>query len=177
MSHLILIGFKHAGKSVIGQALANALNLPYLDTDREIERIHGGKTGEVLSCRQIAEKLGLDSFRDLESEALRSALGHAESHVIATGGGTPIRNDNQDLIKRHKVIYVEAPKGHVYERILSDGRPAFCPPDSEPLLALQKIWEEREPVYQSLAHVRIVNDGTIDKAVEHIIEAVSVPTI
>lgn len=165
------------GKSVIGQALAKALNLPYLDTDREIERIHFEKSGDSLSCRQIAEKFGLDYFRDLESEALVSLLARVEPQVLSTGGGTPIRNGNRDRIKEHTVIHVQAPKGHVYERILSDGRPAFCPPGSEPLIALQKIWEEREPVYRALANISIVNDGTIDKAVERIIEAVSVRTL
>ena len=85
------------------------------------------------------------------------------------GGGTPIRESNRELIKSHNILLIQAPKGIVFERIMVNGRPAFFSPEETPLASFNKLWEEREQVYNSLAKFSIVNDGTLEQAVEKII--------
>jgi len=44
--HIIIIGFKSAGKSSIGKILAKRLECEFLDLDDEIIQCHELKTGE-----------------------------------------------------------------------------------------------------------------------------------
>ena len=50
--HLSLIGFMGSGKSTVGEYLANQLGRPFVDTDKEVERMLG------MSARDIFDQLG-----------------------------------------------------------------------------------------------------------------------
>ncbi|NJL27879.1 MAG: shikimate kinase [Thermoanaerobaculia bacterium] len=78
---IYLTGFMGAGKSAVGQALADLLGVPFVDLDAEVETRAG------LSVRQIFESAGEAAFRDLEYQALR-ATAALENAIVATGGGT-----------------------------------------------------------------------------------------
>ena len=56
---LVLIGMMGSGKSRVGQALAAILDLPLLDSDREIEEACG------CSIADYFERYGEDAFRNL----------------------------------------------------------------------------------------------------------------
>ena len=49
MSRIILVGFMGAGKSTCGRTLAKELLLPFMDTDREIEKREGKRVSEIFS--------------------------------------------------------------------------------------------------------------------------------
>ena len=172
MKHIILIGFKHTGKSVIGKKLAETSDMPCIDLDQKVEELHEQQQGEKLNCRQIVNIHGMQAFRNLETEALKQSLAQQSITVIATGGGTPLRNGNRDLLKQHIVVHVTSPRNLVFERIMVGGRPAFFSPEVEPLTNFQQIWDERQPVYQELANITISNDGSIASSVQKIIQAI-----
>lgn len=165
MQHIILIGFKNSGKSTIGKALAQELNRPFLDLDEKIQEIHASQSGEKISCRKIMEKHGETHFRKLEHEALHQIIRNAEPLVIAVGGGTPMTESNRDLLGRHVVVQISAPKSIVFERIMINGKPAFFPKNEEPFESFQKLWNEREPVFKKLAAITVENTGSVEKAV------------
>lgn len=83
MNHVILIGFMGCGKSSVGKALAEALLVPFVDTDELIER----RDGRLI--RDIFRESGEDFFRDLETETLALLLESNERMVIAAGEGFP----------------------------------------------------------------------------------------
>ncbi len=62
---LYLVGFMAAGKSAIGNALAEELGWPFVDVDAEIER------QEQVSISQIFAERGEQAFRNLETEMIR----------------------------------------------------------------------------------------------------------
>jgi shikimate kinase len=159
---IILIGFKHTGKSVLGEALAKKLNTDFIDLDCLIEKHYS------MSCRKIAQIHGLDYFRKIESEMLLKALFQSPG-VLALGGGTPLAAANRILIAQGRVIHVRAPKGRIFERIMITGRPAFFPEGVEAHDAFVQIWEERDPIYRSLADYSIDNLGSIYEGVEMIL--------
>jgi hypothetical protein len=59
--------------------------------------------------------------------------------------------------------------GRVFERIMINGRPVFFPEGVDAHDAFVQIWEERDPIYRSLANHRIDNLGSIQEGVEMIL--------
>lgn len=176
MKHIILIGFKHVGKSAIAAGLAEFLERQHIDLDDAIINVHTQKTGEHIACGEIVRNHGEAHFRELEHAALRQLLEESdEPAVISLGGGAPLSEVNQRLLFDQQVIHVTAPKGGIYERIVMNGRPAFFPTDEDPFLFFQKLWEEREPVYQQLANHTIENTGSVKEAVRKIKNLLVVP--
>lgn len=168
MKHIILIGFKHVGKSAVGRSLAQVLNLKHLDLDKEIEIVQRNETGLDLPCRQIMLKHGELFFRDLESKVLTKILETDEQMVLSVGGGTPLKEENRKAMDGQLVIHVSAPRSVVYERIMLNGRPAFFPDSEEPLISFLRLWEEREKIFQGMAHCTVHNNGPLEQVVENI---------
>ncbi|MEK9176999.1 MAG: shikimate kinase [Patescibacteria group bacterium] len=166
MKHLILIGFKHTGKSVIGRRLAERMSLPFQELDSIVEEIDERAAGARRTPREIMRAEGEPRFRELETEALKLALSAAEPSVIAAGGGTPMHPVNHELIGGQTVVLITAPKGIVYERIMVHGRPAFFPEGEDTYQTFRKILAEREPVFNALADIIVMNDRTVEDAVE-----------
>lgn len=165
---IILIGFKHVGKSAVGQALAKALQVEFSDLDSRLEARYHVSTGEMLNCRAILKKHGLNHFRDLESSVLNDVM-REKPCVLGVGGGTPLTLENQRLISQGMVIQIKARKGLVFERIMISGRPAFFPEGEDAYEAFSRIWEERAPVYEKLADIEIENSGSIQECVAQIL--------
>jgi len=167
MQHIILIGFKNAGKSTIGQALAEELGRPFLDLDEKIREEHQAQSGEKirLSCRTIMEKHGEAQFRKLEHEVLAKVIQSTEPLVLAVGGGTPMAGENRELLGEHTLVHVSAPENIVFERMMINGKPAFMPKNEPTLDGFRKVWNERQPVYKKLADITVESTGSVDKAV------------
>ena len=77
---IALLGLRGAGKSTLGAKLAEALKLPFIELDREVEKEAGAELGEVFAL------YGQDAYRRFERRALERVLAHDERAVIATGG-------------------------------------------------------------------------------------------
>ena len=89
-----------SGKTAVGRQLARALQLPFHDSDAEIER----RTGVDIPF--IFEKEGEAGFRQREREAIE-ALTALEGIVLATGGGAVLLPENRrNLAERGRVVYL-----------------------------------------------------------------------
>ena len=77
--NILLTGFMATGKSVVGRALAAALDRVFVDTDQRI-------VAENQPIPQIFAEHGEETFRRLELE-LAHELADETDLVIATGGG------------------------------------------------------------------------------------------
>ena len=78
---LALIGLRGAGKSSLGQRLADALDVPFVELNREIERVSGCGLAEIHNL------LGPNAYRRYERRALEEAIQLYPDAVIATPGG------------------------------------------------------------------------------------------
>lgn len=165
IKHIILVGFKHVGKSAVGKALARESDLPFLDVDALIEITQEEKIGKKETCAEIVMNHGEVHFRDLEHTALKKALENDKMSVITGGGGVAMKESNQKLMSGHIVINLTAPKGGIFERIMMNGRPSFFPADVEPFDFFQELWDARDPVYRELAVCTIENTGSVRDAV------------
>ncbi len=137
-----------SGKSLLGRKLSGYLDLPYVDTDKEIEL----RAGAEISW--IFEKEGEEGFRDRESAVLKESS-ELESFIISTGGGAILRNENRELMRsKGKVIYLETPIEIQLSRTLNDKtRPLIENVDkNEVFSALSK---ERTPIYEELSDIKV----------------------
>ncbi|MDT8375787.1 MAG: shikimate kinase [Mariprofundaceae bacterium] len=139
----VLIGLMGSGKSSIGRELAEHFGTLLIDLDDYIVNKAGRSIPEI-----FAEQ-GEEGFRDIESEALREVIG--KPAVIATGGGTVLREENRALLKLHPpVIWLKASPELLARRIDGDSnRPLIAA--GETLKKLQKLAEIRYPLYEQCA--------------------------
>ncbi len=163
--HIILIGFKHVGKSTLARKLATRLQRPYIDLDQEMERAFTQQTQKKLSCRQIMQQYGQEFFRQLETTTLRQIIKRAPC-ILALGGGTPLTADNQQLIKPHVLIHVTGSPDDVYKRIMRKGLPAFFSAQEDPRVTFDRLWREREKIYTELTPHCVNNTESLLDAVE-----------
>lgn len=98
--HIFLIGFMGSGKSTVGELLAERLNLPFIDSDKEIEHREGRSITDIFS------KDGEAAFREMEMHFL-DRLKSAQPAVVAVGGGMPTLEDAiESMHKLGLVIYL-----------------------------------------------------------------------
>jgi 3-dehydroquinate synthase len=152
MRNVFLIGPMGSGKTAVGKHLARALNLDFYDADAEIER----RTG--VNIPFIFEKEGETGFREREREVI-DALTARKHVVIATGGGAILLPENREqLARRGCVIYLKTSIAQQLERTRhSKQRPLLNNVDPES--KLRALFEQRAPLYESIANITIVTDG------------------
>ena len=148
---IVLVGFRAAGKSTIGRALARLLHLPFADLDREIE-IRAGK-----SVAQIFAEEGESGFRDRESDVLRelASSGEAVRGVFATGGGVVLRAENHAYLNRlGLIVHLSAPIEVLTRRLRNDrSRPRLTDLPFEQEIA--RLLSERRPLYERVARATV----------------------
>ena len=114
---IYIIGYMGSGKTTIAKELSNMLKLPYVDTDKEIQK----KTNYTIN--EIFKKFDEIYFRKNEKEILTSIKGNK---IVSTGGGLPIYSDNMRYIKKNGIsIYLKTPIQILFNRLKnsSDNRP------------------------------------------------------
>jgi len=162
LCRLVLTGFMGAGKTSVGRLLANRLGWDFLDLDAYIE----SRTG--LTVPSIFATHGEQHFRQLESQALVSALGRSNI-VIALGGGAPETLTNRLLLEQTPAtatIFLDAPFATLLGRCVLESRHtgAATPEQVRPNLADPAVAEQRflarQPIYRRLAH-HIINTESL----------------
>jgi shikimate kinase len=151
----VLIGLPGSGKSTVGRQLARRLDLPFIDSDTEIEKRLS------YSIREYFEREGEESFRDAEqgiiAELTQQGVSPAElskspGNVLSTGGGAVLRQVNRDNLRANGyVIYLHSKPDEIFRRLRHDrSRPLLQVDD--PLQRLRDLYAERDPLYRETAH-------------------------
>jgi len=156
-------GFMGTGKSRIGWELSRRLQLTFIDTDRVIERV------ACMRISEIFELYGEATFRDYETEIVRRVL-RLDEVVVATGGGTVVREENRRLLRsRGPVVVLEASPETVYRRTRRHRRPLL--ESGDPLERIRGLMVQRKPCYDDAASIKVASDGReSEDVVEEIVE-------
>lgn len=139
-----MVGMMGAGKTAVGHALAERLNVPFLDSDEEIVRAAN------MSIAEIFERDGEAFFRDRETEVLGRLL-DTKRAVLSTGGGAFMSERNRAMIaERGVAVWLKADLDLLWSRVRhKDTRPLLRTDD--PKATLTEIYEARVPVYAKAA--------------------------
>ena len=144
MTRIILIGYMGAGKTTVGKALAQDLQLPFYDLDWYIEERFRHTIPQI-----FAEK-GEDGFRRVEQNVLHE-VAEFEDVVISCGGGTPCFFENMDYMNRQAMtVYLKASPDVLFQHLKmgKTERPLLKGKTDEELKAyIQASLATREPFY------------------------------
>ena len=151
MQRLFLIGPMGAGKTTLGRLLARQLGFEFFDSDRVIEE----RTG--VDIPTIFDYEGEAGFRKRESIVIEE-LTKLDHIVLATGGGAILSPKNREALRRQGfVVYL---KVSIRQQLIRTSRDQSRPllQTENPEQRLQKLAEERNHLYESIADFTIDTD-------------------
>ena len=163
-----LIGLRGAGKSTLGQRLAEAMDVPFIELSREVEKTAG------CSIREIHDLYGSNAYRRYERRALDETLGlHAEA-VIATPGGIVAEpaTFNQLLTRCTTVWLRAAPEEHM-ARVLAQGDTRPMAQSREAMDDLRRILAGREAFYAKADRVLDTSGQSVGESVDRLLRLVA----
>lgn len=162
MGNIILTGFMGAGKSTVGMRLAERLKMEFVDLDREIEKVTG------MSVNQIFKRYGEIRFRS-EENLMVEKLAKRNGLVIATGGGTVLREENMQILRKNGIIILlEASPEEIFARV---SRKRGTRPLLRKNLTIENIeamLADRDPFYQQADHRINTSGKDLDTIVKEI---------
>lgn len=141
--NIVLVGMPGSGKTTIGKKLAEVMGRPFIDIDFEIEKRVNKSIADIFKDE------GEGTFREIEATVLKEACSNL-GHIIATGGGIVLREDNIDAIRRNG--YVVWIRRDITE-LETEGRPL-----SKDIESLKKIELERMHVYAAISDCSVLNN-------------------
>lgn len=162
--HLFIIGMPGSGKSSLGKRTAKETGMPFVDTDGLITQAAGCTVAEIF------EKYGEAAFRSAETNTL-SILTRVKPSIISTGGGTVMNETNRKIMKNWGlIVLIDRPLEDIMSDIKLDRRPNL---QAKGLGELERLYEERMPVYRSVADVVLDNSQGYHAAVGSLMRIVS----
>jgi shikimate kinase len=163
--NIFLIGPMGSGKTAVGRQVARLLDVPFVDSDHEIEQ----RTGADIPL--IFEREGEAGFRRRESEMI-AELTARQGLVLATGGGAILAEDNRHHLQaRGWVVYLETSVAQQAERA---GRTRHRPllVGTDPRSRLEQLMQVREPLYLAIADFTVsTTRKRVSQVAERIVEA------
>jgi len=159
-THLVLVGFRGAGKTTVGRILARKLGRAFVDLDETIEREQGR------SARRIIEDDGEAVLRRLEERALRDLLEPADRAaarpaVVSVGGGVVERAASRRLLgKLGFCVWLVVAERELKRRLRkSTHRPALLAKgpgkQSDVVAEVGPLLRRRRPLYREVADLQI----------------------
>ena len=162
MVNISLIGMAGCGKSTLGKALSEELNVEFLDTDTLIEEKH------QLTLEQIKTKYGYQFLRSEEEEVIMNIT--STNKIISTGGSAVYSDKSMlHLSKFSKIIYLDTPFDIIKNRIENgeDRGLAVAPGTS-----IEDAYKERIVLYEKWGELKLDGSLSIDVLVSHIISKI-----
>lgn len=137
---VVLVGMMGSGKTAVGTALARLLDVPFLDSDAEIE------SAANMSIAEIFERDGEPFFREKETQVINRLLDEKRG-VLSTGGGAFLAERNRQIITDKGVaVWLRADKNLLWSRVRhKTSRPLLR--TTNPRQTLRELCEARDPSY------------------------------
>ena len=158
---IVLVGLMGAGKSKIGRQLSLDFGVEFIDSDDVIEQVAG------MDIATIFELYGEEKFRAIEAREI-SRLLNGKPAIVSTGGGAYMHPETRQVINQSGLcVWLKATPETLAGRISNtDSRPLLKGKD--PVLVLQKLAQEREPIYAEAELVVDTNGLSLPKAIEKV---------
>jgi shikimate kinase len=162
--NIFLIGLMGTGKTTVGRQLSRKLKMDFYDSDRVIEE----RTGADIPL--IFEKEGEAGFRKREA-AVIDEFTQKKNIILATGGGAVLDAQNRNhLVNRGTVFYLKSNLKTLIERTSKDKNRPLLHADESAEVILQRLLDQREPLYIETADYVI---ETANNSIHGVIQAIT----
>ena len=164
---IVFVGLMGAGKTAIGRKVAQALGLPFVDSDHEIE------AASRMTIPELFELYGEAEFRSLEQRVIHRIL-ESGRRVLSTGGGAFMNEQARQAIASHAVsVWLKADIDTLMERVSKkQNRPLLQ--NADPRGVMERLMTERYPVYANADVTVSTRDEHKDVIATEVIEALAV---
>lgn len=151
---IALVGLRGAGKSTLGQMLADDLGYSFVELSREIEKFAGCSINEIQSL------YGQNAYRRYERRALEEAIQIHPEAVIATPGGIVSDPATFNLLLAHcTTVWLQAsPEDHM-KRVVAQG-------DLRPMAASKEAMEDLKGILAGRAAFYSKADFKVDTSAQ-----------
>lgn len=163
---IALVGLMGCGKTSIGRRLAKKLELPFFDSDQEVEMAAG------CSMKEIYSVFGEEAFKSGERRVIARLLDQP-THILATGGSSILDEETRALLQEKSItVWLDADLETLIARVSRrNDRPLVQ--NNDPRAVIEGLIEECYPVYEtSDIHVKTYDEAT-NATVDRVIEAIS----
>lgn len=158
---IALIGFPGSGKTSVGESLAEASGLDFVDSDELIER----KTGKTID--EIFERDGDEKFREIEAKVVEELSAKTGKLIVSFGGGALESDENFRIITENFLcVYLFSSLERCLERISNKKRPVFI--DKNP----EKLYIARLQRYFCASDLIVPNEKAMTTTIEKIYEII-----
>jgi len=156
---IALVGLRGAGKSTLGRLLADDIGVPFVELNREIERVAG------YGLTEIHNLLGPAAYRRYERRALEETVQRYPEAVIATPGGIVSDPATFNLLLAHcfTVWLTAAPTDHM-QRVVAQGDTRPMAGNSEAMEDLRRILAGRAAFYRKADLTFDTSGKSLDEA-------------
>ena len=139
-ARIVLTGFMGVGKTSVARHLANLLRCERLDLDSMIE------LSEKRRIVEIIDKDGIEKYRLIETDTLRTALVRPDIRILSLGGGAWTVAENRKMIQASGMtsIWLDATFDHCWNNIRRSRKERPLARNKE---ATRKLFEERQEIY------------------------------
>ncbi|WP_460273862.1 shikimate kinase [Celeribacter sp. ULVN23_4] len=164
---VVLVGMMGAGKTAVGKALAARLDVPFLDSDQEIEKAADRSIAEIFT------RDGEAFFRARETEVIGRLL-ETQRGILSTGGGAFLSEVNRKIIAEKGIaVWLKADLDLLWSRVKHKTTRPLLRTDN-PYETLKSLLEARTPSYAEAGIVVESEHGlSIEDMAEKVIDALA----
>jgi len=161
---IALVGLMGVGKTTVGRRLAKRMDLPFYDSDDEIEQASGRTVAGYFRDHGEAD------FRAGEKRVITRIL-DGTPLILATGGGAFIPDDTRQVLLDNAVtVWLKGDFETIMERVSrKDTRPLLKVAD--PRARMRELMDARYPIYAK-AHITVpISKGPHIRTVNKVIRS------
>jgi XRE family aerobic/anaerobic benzoate catabolism transcriptional regulator len=137
-----LIGLRGAGKSTLGRMMADDLGYPFIEMNREIEKVAGCTPSEIHAL------YGANAYRRYERRGLEETIRqHAQAVIAAPGGLVSEASTFNLLLAGCFTVWVQASPEEHMRRVIAQGDLRPMAGSSEAMEDLKRILAGRAAFY------------------------------
>jgi XRE family aerobic/anaerobic benzoate catabolism transcriptional regulator len=164
---ICLIGLRGAGKSTLGKMAGDALQIPFVELNSEIERIAGMPVAEIIAL------YGTGGYRELESRAVREVVDQHQRVILAVAGGVVGSAETYQLVlDRFSCVWLKASPLEHMERVVAQGDTRPMAGNPAAMQHLKNLLSDREKEYCKAQAMVDTEGQTAEHSLRQLLETV-----